>query len=60
MPYARQMIETNPDATPAIDAEALVKCIEACFDCNQACTTCAESCCRCESTCKNLLFAAAG
>src|SRR5919112_96089 len=36
MTQARRMIETNPSG-PAVDAEALVECIEACYDCAQAC-----------------------
>src|SRR5918994_1656841 len=36
MTQARQMIETNPSGF-AVDAEALVECIEACFDCAHVC-----------------------
>ena len=43
MTQARRMIETNPSGF-AVDAEALVECIEACFDCAQACTACADAC----------------
>jgi hypothetical protein len=43
MTHARRMIETNP-SDPAVEAEALVECIEACFDCAQACTACADAC----------------
>ena len=43
MTHARRMIETNP-SDPAVDAEALVECIEACFDCAQSCTACADAC----------------
>ena|SRR5215207_7631714 len=43
MTHARRMIETNP-SDPAVDAEALVECIDACFDCAQACTACADAC----------------
>ena len=43
MTHARRMIETNPSGF-AVDAEALVECIEACFDCAQACTACADAC----------------
>src|SRR5215204_7726026 len=43
MTHARRMIDTNP-SDPAVDAEALVECIEACFDCAQACTACADAC----------------
>ncbi len=43
MTHARRMIETNP-SDPAVEAKALVECIEACFDCAQACTACADAC----------------
>jgi hypothetical protein len=43
MTQARRMIETNSSG-PAVNAEALVECIEACFDCAQACTACADAC----------------
>ena len=43
MTQARRMIETNP-SNPAVEAQALVECIEACFDCTQACTACADAC----------------
>ena len=37
MTQARRMIETNP-SNPAVEAQALVECIEACFDCTHTCT----------------------
>jgi hypothetical protein len=43
MTHAQRMMETNPSG-PAVDAGALVECIEACFDCAQACTACADAC----------------
>ena len=43
MTHARRMLETNPSGA-AVDAAALVECIEACFDCAQACTACADAC----------------
>lgn len=42
MSYAQQMIQTHPN--PAIAADALATCIEACFDCAQVCTACADAC----------------
>ena len=51
MAHAQRMVEANPSG-PAVDAGALVECIEACFDCVQACTACltpasASRTCRC-------------
>src|SRR5918997_1098137 len=43
MTQTRRMFETNPSG-PAVDAEALVECIEACFSCPKACTACADAC----------------
>jgi hypothetical protein len=43
MTHAQRMMETNPSGT-AVDASALVECIEACFDCAQSCTACADAC----------------
>ena len=37
MTHAREMLDTYP-GTAAIDASALVECIEACFDCDQSCS----------------------
>ncbi len=42
MTHAHRMVETNPSG-PAVDAGALVECIEACFDCAQACTACSPT-----------------
>jgi hypothetical protein len=41
--YAKQMLETYPKAI-TLEADVLVRCIEACFDCSQACTACADDC----------------
>jgi hypothetical protein len=41
--HAQQMLQTNPSSA-AVDASALVECIEACFDCAQSCTACADAC----------------
>jgi Domain of Unknown Function (DUF326) len=43
MPYAKQMLETYPRDFN-VEADVLVRCIEACFDCAQACTACADDC----------------
>lgn len=43
MSYAKQMLETYPGEF-GFDADALVRCIEACHDCAQACTACADAC----------------
>ncbi len=37
-----EMIRTHPDR--ALDADALVACIEAAHDCSAACTACADAC----------------
>ena len=43
MTHAREMLDTYPGTT-AMDASALVECIEACFDCAQSCSACADAC----------------
>src|ERR671912_446974 len=43
MTHARQMIETNPSDL-AVEEEALVECIEACYDGPEACAACADAC----------------
>src|SRR5919112_5996820 len=43
MTHAQQMLQTNPSSA-AVEAGALVECIEACFDCAQSCTACADAC----------------
>ncbi len=43
MSYAKQLLETYPKAIN-VEADVLVRCIEACFDCSQACTACADDC----------------
>ena len=43
MTHAREMLNAHPD-TAAIDADALIECIEVCFDCSQSCSACADSC----------------
>lgn len=40
--HAQQLLETHPRG-PAIEAGALVACIDACFDCAQSCTACADA-----------------
>jgi hypothetical protein len=42
MTHAREMLNAHP-GTAAIDADALIECIEACFDCSQACSACADA-----------------
>jgi hypothetical protein len=37
------MLETTP-AQAQFNADALTRCIDACFDCAQACTACADAC----------------
>jgi hypothetical protein len=37
------MLQTNPSSA-AVDASALVRCIEACFDCAQSRAACADAC----------------
>jgi len=41
--YALQILETHPKAID-VEADLLVRCIDACFDCAQACTGCADAC----------------
>jgi hypothetical protein len=43
MTHAKEMLDTYP-GTAAMDAAALVECIEACFDCAQSCSACADAC----------------
>ena len=43
MTHARQMLDTHPSSA-AMDAAALVECIDACFDCAQSCSACADAC----------------
>src|SRR5215216_1809649 len=43
MTHAREMLDTHP-GTAAMDADALIECIEACFDCSQSCSACADAC----------------
>ena len=43
MTHAREMLDTYPGTT-AMDASALVECIEACFACAQSCSVCADAC----------------
>lgn len=43
MTRVQEMIRTNPNDT-AVDAGALVECIEACFECAQTCSACADAC----------------
>jgi hypothetical protein len=38
------MLDTYPADLGAVDRNALVACIEACFDCAQTCTACADAC----------------
>jgi hypothetical protein len=38
MTHAREMLDTHPGTT-AMDADALIECIEACFDCSDMCAT---------------------
>ena len=40
--HAQQILETHPRG-PAIEAVALIACIDACFDCAQSCTACADA-----------------
>jgi hypothetical protein len=40
--HAEQILETHPRGG-AIEAGALLTCIEACFDCAQSCTACADA-----------------
>jgi Na+-translocating ferredoxin:NAD+ oxidoreductase RNF subunit RnfB len=42
MTRAREVLNAHP-GTAAIDADALIECIEACFDCSQACSACADA-----------------
>jgi hypothetical protein len=42
MTHAKDMLETHPRGA-AIEAGALLACIDACFDCAQTCTTCADA-----------------
>jgi hypothetical protein len=42
MTYAAPIDRANP-SKPAVDANALVQCIQACFDCAQACTADADA-----------------
>lgn len=37
------MISAHPKQ-PALDADALRQCIEACYECAQTCTSCADAC----------------
>jgi hypothetical protein len=43
MTRAREMLDTYPGSV-AMDADALIECIEACFDCAQSCSACADAC----------------
>lgn len=43
MTATREMLRTTP-SQPDFDAEALARCIEACFECEQTCTACADAC----------------
>jgi Domain of Unknown Function (DUF326) len=43
MTHTTQMLETIP-RQPLFDANALARCIDACYDCAQACTACADAC----------------
>jgi hypothetical protein len=40
--HAKQILETHPVGS-AIEAEALLACIDACFDCAQSCTACGDA-----------------
>ena len=40
--HADQILEAHPRGG-AIEAGALLACIEACFDCTQSCTACADA-----------------
>ena len=40
--HAQQILETHPQGA-AIEAGALIACIDACFDCAQSCTACADA-----------------
>jgi hypothetical protein len=42
MTHAREMLNAHP-GTAAIDADALIECIETCFDCSQSCSACADA-----------------
>src|SRR5258708_24985443 len=42
MTYAAPLEKANP-STPAVDMNALVECIQACFDCAEACTADADA-----------------
>jgi hypothetical protein len=45
MTHIAEMLDTHPRAgTTALDRQALLDCIEACFDCAQTCTSCADAC----------------
>ena len=43
MTHAKQILQTTPSSA-AVDASALVECVDACFDCAQSCTACADAC----------------
>jgi hypothetical protein len=43
MTYAKPLLETYPGDFN-VDADVLVRCIEACYECAQACTACADDC----------------
>lgn len=38
-----EMLKTHPQA-PALDRDALTRCIQECFDCSATCTSCADAC----------------
>jgi hypothetical protein len=40
---AATMLRTTP-SSPDLDADALARCIDACFECAQTCTACADAC----------------
>lgn len=41
--HVEQMLQTHP-GTPALNRDALLECIQACFDCAQSCISCADAC----------------
>ena len=41
--HVQQMLQTHP-GRPALDRDALLQCIQACFDCAQSCISCADAC----------------
>lgn len=42
---ASEMLQTHPQVeTVAVDRQALIDCIEACYRCAQTCTACADAC----------------